>query len=157
MSVQEIRSIGQIRDKYVAFLGNMREVTLTHLLFFSACGTVIISSCTGVSQMAEQNHPKTAMCPKFEEAVSLLGKKWTGLILHVLLTGSTRFKEIKEMVPHMSDKMLAERLKELEECGIIERKVYPEIPVRIEYQLTDKGNDLEQVMASIRQWGERWM
>jgi DNA-binding HxlR family transcriptional regulator len=110
-----------------------------------------------VSQLAEQNHHKTAMCPKFEEAASLLGKKWTGLILHVLLTGSTRFKEIKEMVPQMSDKMLAERLKELEESGIIERKVYPEIPVRIEYQLTAKGKDLEIVVASIREWGDRWM
>lgn len=133
-------------------------LSVAHLLFLSACGTIGISPCTGVfHEMAEQNQPKTAMCPKYEEAVSMLGKKWTGLILHVLLSGSTRFKEIKEMVPQMSDKMLAERLKELEEFGIIERKVYPEIPVRIEYQLTEKGSDLEKVVASIHEWGERWM
>jgi DNA-binding HxlR family transcriptional regulator len=97
------------------------------------------------------------MCPKFEGAISILGKRWTGLILHVLLRGPARFKEIREIVPQMSDKMLSERLKELEEQGVIERKVYPEIPVRIEYHLTEKGKDLRSVIESIESWSHKWM
>jgi DNA-binding HxlR family transcriptional regulator len=75
----------------------------------------------------------------------------------VLLRGPVRFKDIREMVPHMSDKMLSERLKELEELEILERKVYPEIPVRIEYDLTEKGKDLRPVIDSIHEWGQKWM
>jgi DNA-binding HxlR family transcriptional regulator len=97
------------------------------------------------------------MCPKYEGAMNILGKRWTGLIIHVLLRGPVRFKEIREMVPQMSDKMLSERLKELEELGILERKVYPEIPVRIEYELTEKGKDLRPVIESIHAWGQKWI
>jgi DNA-binding HxlR family transcriptional regulator len=97
------------------------------------------------------------MCPKYEGAMNILGKRWTGLIIHVLLRGPVRFKDIREMVPQMSDKMLSERLKELEELGILERKVYPEIPVRIEYELTEKGKDLRPVIESIQAWGHKWI
>ncbi|MFY0546408.1 winged helix-turn-helix transcriptional regulator [Brevibacillus sp. H7] len=97
------------------------------------------------------------MCPKYEGAMNILGKRWTGLIIHVLLRGACRFKEIREMVPQMSDKMLSERLKELEELGILERKVYPEIPVRIEYELTKKGQELRPVIESIQAWGHKWI
>lgn len=97
------------------------------------------------------------MCPKYEGAMNILGKRWTGLIIHVLMRGAVRFKEIREVVPQMSDKMLSERLKELEELGIIERNVYPEIPVRIEYELTSKGNDLRTVIESIQDWGHKWI
>ncbi|QQE75545.1 helix-turn-helix transcriptional regulator [Brevibacillus composti] len=96
-------------------------------------------------------------CPKYEGAINILGKRWTGLIINVLLRGAVRFKDIREMVPQMSDKMLSERLKELEEQGILERKVYPEIPVRIEYQLTEKGEELRPVIESIHTWGQKWM
>jgi DNA-binding HxlR family transcriptional regulator len=97
------------------------------------------------------------MCPKYESAIETLGKKWTGLIIRVLLGGPKRFKDIKEQIPVMSDRMLTERIKELEEVGILERKVYPEIPVRIEYELTSMGKDLETVIESIQNWGEKWM
>ena len=79
------------------------------------------------------------LCPKFESAFEILGKKWTGLIIRVLMTGPKRFKDISEIIPHMSDRMLTERFKELELAGIIKRHVYPEMPVRIEYELTEKG------------------
>jgi len=65
------------------------------------------------------------MCPKYEAAIDLLGKKWTGLIIRVLLGGSKRFRDIKEQIPEMSDKMLADRLKELEALGVVKRTVYP--------------------------------
>ncbi|PZD94336.1 MULTISPECIES: winged helix-turn-helix transcriptional regulator [Paenibacillus] len=97
------------------------------------------------------------MCPKYESAAELLGKKWTGLIIRVLLGGPKRFKEIKEQIPEMSDKMLTDRMKELELLGIVKRNVYPEMPVRIEYELTEKGRGLEPVIQSIQQWGEQWM
>lgn len=97
------------------------------------------------------------MCPKYESAAELLGKKWTGLIIRVLLGGPKRFKEMKEQIPDMSDKMLTDRMKELEAIEIVKRNVYPEMPVRIEYELTDKGRDLEPVILSIQNWGEKWM
>ncbi|MBW7474599.1 helix-turn-helix transcriptional regulator [Paenibacillus oenotherae] len=96
------------------------------------------------------------MCPKYECASDLLGKKWTSLIVRVLLGGPKRFKEIKEQIPEMSDKMLTDRMKELEHCLIIKRQVYPEMPVRIEYELTDKGRGLEPVIQSIQDWSEEW-
>jgi DNA-binding HxlR family transcriptional regulator len=97
------------------------------------------------------------LCPKFEAAFELIGKRWTGLIIRVLLSGKKRFKEIKDVIPEMSDRMLAERLKELEAAGIISRHVYPEMPVRIEYELTDKGCALEPVVYEMQKWAETWM
>ncbi|MGB8953781.1 MAG: helix-turn-helix domain-containing protein [Tumebacillaceae bacterium] len=97
------------------------------------------------------------MCPRFEHAFELLGKRWTGLIIRVLLTGAKRFKEISDMIPGMSDRMLTERFKEMELAGIIVRHVYPETPVRIEYELTDKGRALEPVMDQIQKWAEQWI
>jgi len=87
----------------------------------------------------------------------LLGKKWTGLIIRVLMGGPKRFKDIKEQIPDMSDKMLTDRMKELESLGIVKRTVYPEMPVRIEYELTEKGHDLEDVTNSIQTWAEKWI
>ncbi|WP_426453950.1 winged helix-turn-helix transcriptional regulator [Paenibacillus sp. S-38] len=105
--------------------------------------------------MADQQ-PHT-MCPKFEAAFEILGKRWTGLILCALLGGPRRFKDISEMIPGMSDRMLAERFKELEAAGLIARHVYPETPVRIEYELTGKGKALKPVMDAVHQWGEAWV
>ena len=97
------------------------------------------------------------MCPKYESAIELLGKKWTGLIIRVLLDGPKRFKEIKEQIPEVSDKMLTDRMKELEHASIVKRTVYPEMPVRIEYELTIKGSNLQNVISSIQHWGENWL
>lgn len=97
------------------------------------------------------------MCPRYEAAMELLGKKWTGLIIRVLLGGPRRFKDIKEQIPEMSDRVLSERMKELEDAQILVRNVYPETPVRIEYELTAKGKSLEPVIQEIQQWGEKWL
>lgn len=97
------------------------------------------------------------MCPKFESAFALLGKRWTGLIIRAMLSGCHRFGELSEMIPHMSDRMLVERLKELESSGLVKRNVYPETPVRIEYELTEKGQDLEAVMDQVQQWADKWV
>ena len=97
------------------------------------------------------------MCPKFESAFQLLGKRWIGLIIRALMSECHRFSELSEMVPHVSDRMLTERLKELEDVGIVKRNVYPETPVRIEYDLTEKGRDLEAVMDEVQKWADKWI
>lgn len=97
------------------------------------------------------------LCPRFECAFELLGKRWTGLMIRVLLTGPKRFKDISGMIPNMSDRMLAERFRELEAAGILVRKVYPETPVRIEYDLTDKGKSLAPVMVAVQSWADDWV
>ena len=99
---------------------------------------------------------KYQLCPKFEHAFQLLGKRWNGLIINGLLSGMKRFSEIESAIPNISSKMLTERFKELEEEGIIERKVYPETPVRIEYELTEKGKELSTAMGEIQKWAEKW-
>ncbi len=99
----------------------------------------------------------THMCPKYELGIELLGKRWTALIIRVLMAGPKRFKEIKEQIPEMSDKMLTDRMKELEANGVIVRHVYPETPVRIEYELTDKGVSLRPVIEAIQAWSEAWL
>ncbi|UTR15663.1 helix-turn-helix transcriptional regulator [Salipaludibacillus sp. LMS25] len=100
---------------------------------------------------------KMNLCPKFESAFQLLGQRWNGLILRVLLQGPVRFRDISSNIPSMSDKMLVDRLKQLEEAGLIERSVYPETPVRIEYQLTEKGKALETALDEIQHWAETWV
>lgn len=97
------------------------------------------------------------VCPKIEAAFQLLGKRWNGLIIHVLFRGPLRFKDLAESIPEISQKMLTERLKELEEKQIVVRHVYPEKPVRVEYELTEKGKDLHIVMEAVQKWAEKWM
>ncbi|NWL87444.1 MULTISPECIES: winged helix-turn-helix transcriptional regulator [unclassified Paenibacillus] len=97
------------------------------------------------------------LCPRFELAFSLLGKRWNGLIIRTLMDGPRRFKDISNGIPSMSDKMLSERMKDLENEGILVRHVYPETPVRIEYELTDKGRALRPVMDQVQCWAEEWI
>jgi len=99
---------------------------------------------------------KFHLCPRFEAAFEILGKRWTGLIIRTLLSGSKRFSDMQKIIPSLSARMLTERFKELEEQGIIVRDVYPEMPVRIEYSLTNKGRDLEKTMDEIQKWAEKW-
>ena len=96
------------------------------------------------------------LCPRFEAAFEILGKRWTGLIIRSLLSGSKRFSDMQQIIPALSARMLTERFKELEAQGIILRTVYPEMPVRIEYELTEKGRDLEKAMDEIQVWAEKW-
>lgn len=98
-----------------------------------------------------------SMCPRFETAFSVLGKRWNGLIIYSLMNGPKRFKDISHIIPSMSDKMLSERMKDLENEGILERHVYPETPVRIEYELTEKGKALQPVMDQVQHWAAQWV
>lgn len=97
------------------------------------------------------------MCPRYERAALLLGKKWTGHILWVLVDGPCRFSQIGGTVPDLSDRLLSERLQELEDEGIVQRMVYDSKPVRIEYRLTEKGQALAPVVRAIQEWADRWI
>ena len=97
-----------------------------------------------------------SLCPRFEKAMSILGQRWTGLIIHQLLNGPQRFCTVEAAMP-ISARVLSERLKDLEHEGIVKRQVYPETPVRIEYSLTDKGMALAPLMKEIEKWGENWL
>jgi DNA-binding HxlR family transcriptional regulator len=109
-----------------------------------------------MSTDAGQHHELSAYCPMFQDAVELIGRRWTGSIVRTLLTGSSRFGEVLAKVPGLSDRLLSERLRELEAAGIVERRVYPEVPVRIEYALTEKGRELEAIVTAISGWADKW-
>jgi len=98
-----------------------------------------------------------SLCPRFERAFQLLGKRWVGVIIRVLSNGPMRFNEMAEHIPHISQKVLSERLKELEEQGILVREVYPESPVRIEYHLTEKGEAIKPVLDEVQKWADKWV
>jgi DNA-binding HxlR family transcriptional regulator len=92
-------------------------------------------------------------CALYHHAVELIGRRWTGAILLVLVeAGPLRFSEIRVLVPDVSDRLLSERLKELEAEEIVVRHVYDETPVRVEYELTDKGRALQPALAALKQW-----
>ena len=91
-------------------------------------------------------------CPDFHRAVELIGRRWTGAILRAMLTGVSRFSELAETIPGLSPRMLSERLKELEAERIVVRSVMPTVPVRIEYQLTEKGQSLSSVIEAVAGW-----
>jgi len=97
------------------------------------------------------------MCPRYEHATQLLGKRWTGLLLDALMQGSSRFCELTALVEGLSDRVLSDRLRELEAEGIIKRVVLPQIPVRVEYQLTEKGLALKPVIDAIHTWAAQWI
>ncbi len=100
----------------------------------------------------------TRLCSRYQRGAEILGKRWTGLIIKILMTERPlRFGEIAERLEVVSDRVLSERLKELEGEGIIERRVYPETPVRIEYALTPKGAALDPVIAALEAWSTAWM
>ena len=92
----------------------------------------------------------------YHQAVELIGRRWTGAILRALLAGVSRFSDLTATVPGMSDRMLSERLKELEAEGLVVRRVIPETPVRIEYELTEKGRALQDVIEAVAVWAGRW-
>ena len=103
--------------------------------------------------------PPGECCPHLHEAIELVGKRWTGAIVSVLLQHDRpmRFSEVGQAVPQLSDRLLSERMKELEARGIVERQVHAEAPVRVEYELTTMGRDLEPALDELRRWALRYL
>ena len=98
----------------------------------------------------------TPFCASYTQAIEIIGRRWTGAIVRSMLAGTGRFGEILAAVPGLSDRLLSERLKELELEGIVERNVVPSTPVRIEYSLTEKGKGLAAVVHAVSDWVEAW-
>ena len=103
-----------------------------------------------------RHHGPPAVCPHFHAAIELIGKRWTGAILIALTERPLRFGELAKSVPGVSDRLLSQRLRELEDEGLVERTVAAEAPVKVTYSLTMRGVDLEPAIAELRDWARRW-
>jgi DNA-binding HxlR family transcriptional regulator len=96
-------------------------------------------------------------CPFYHEAVELVGRRWTGAILRVLMDGPLRFSEIAASIPELSDRLLSERMKELEARGMVERTVIAGPPLRVQYELSRMGRELEPALTELQHWARRWL
>lgn len=101
-------------------------------------------------------HRKEEFCP-IVETVNLIGKKWTLVVIRYLMEGPKRFNELKRAIKNISSKTLSQTLSDLEEKGIINRRVYTESPIGVEYSLTSKGKDLIHLLQAMKSWGEKWL
>lgn len=101
--------------------------------------------------------PAPSLCARFHRASELIGRRWTGAIIFVLLKSRCRFATLRDAIPDITDRMLSERLQELEQEGIVERTVVPETPVRVEYALTKKGRGLAAPIDAIADWAHKWI
>ena len=99
----------------------------------------------------------SAFCPRFQFAAELVGRRWVAAILRALFPGPARFNELLSAIPELSDRLLTERLRELEHHGIVTRRVDPGRPVRVTYELTACGRSLEAVIEALSEWSERWV
>ncbi|MDQ3817834.1 MAG: helix-turn-helix transcriptional regulator [Acidobacteriota bacterium] len=100
---------------------------------------------------------ESKVCSRFHHAVELIGRRWTGAIISVMLDGPQCFNEMLSAVPGLSDRLLTERLRELESEGLVRRTVLPGPPVRVSYELTEPGRELEPVIERLEKWAERWV
>ena len=105
--------------------------------------------------MSDSSTPQ--VCARFHRAIELIGSRWTGAILQTLLQGKTRYAAIRDAIPDITDRMLSERLRSLEGEELVLRVVIPESPVRVEYELTPKGRELQKALREIGHWAERWI
>lgn len=101
------------------------------------------------------DHPPE-LCARFHRSIELIGRRWTGAIIYLLLRSRCRFATLRDAIPDITDRMLSERLQELEAEAIIDRTVVPDTPVRVEYALTKKGRALAAAMDAIADWSEKW-
>ena len=100
---------------------------------------------------------RAEFCPYFQDAVELIGRRWCGAITRSLLDGPLRFSELERGLPGISARALTQRLRELEEAGVVARVVEPASPVRVSYELTAKGRALDEVVLAIEGWAHAWL
>ena len=94
-------------------------------------------------------------CP-VETTLTLIGDKWKVLIIRDLMPGTKRFGELKKSIGGVSQKVLTSQLRQMEDCGLLTRTVYPEVPPRVEYALTELGRSLKPVLDAMQDWGEAY-
>ena len=104
-----------------------------------------------------QHIDAVSLCPRYRHAIELIGRRWSGAILQVMRGGGVRFSDLAAAIPGLSDRMLSERLKELEAERLIERRVLPETTVRIEYRLTAQGEALGSILDAVMAWAHTWL
>ena len=109
-----------------------------------------------VSTTQVQEEVQGAVCPHFHHAIELIGKRWTGAIVCALTEGPMRYAELGKAVPGLSDRLLSQRLRELEGEGLVERQVEAGTPVRVVYSLTEAGKQLDPVLSELKSWARRW-
>lgn len=103
----------------------------------------------------EKSH-ESKVCELYHIAIEVIGKRWTGAIIFVLCYGSKRFSEIIDAIPDVSSRLLTERLKELEDFGILKREVSTDRPIQVIYSLTEKGLALKPILEDIGKWAHDW-
>ncbi len=108
-----------------------------------------------VEVISAQEQP-AGVCPHFHAAIELIGKRWTGAIVCALTERPLRFGELAKTVPGLSDRLLSQRLRELEEEGLVEREVEPGSPVHVTYSLTEAGAELRPAIVELKAWARRW-
>jgi len=106
--------------------------------------------------VGSQERSQGAVCPHFHHAIELIGKRWTGAIVVALSEGPMRYADIGKAVPGLSDRLLSQRLRELEDEGLVERAVESGTPVRVTYSLTEAGQQLDPVLSELKSWARRW-
>lgn len=104
--------------------------------------------------MAEQNMKKELPACPVETTLTLIGDKWKVLILRDLMPGTKRFGELRRSIGNVSQKVLTAQLRAMEECGLVNRTVYAEVPPRVEYSLTELGQSLKPILDAMSDWGE---
>lgn len=104
--------------------------------------------------MTEEGAKKTLPACPVETTLMLIGDKWKVLILRDLLPGTKRFGELRKSIGNVSQKVLTAQLRAMEESGLLIRTVYPEVPPRVEYSLTELGSSLKPILDAMRDWGE---
>ena len=121
----------------------------------SAAGRPALRASSPRAKRAAAGEAK--VCARFHHAVELIGRRWSGAIISVMLGGPRCFNEMLAAVPGLSDRLLTERLRELESEGLVRRTVLHGPPVRVSYELTEAGKSLEPVIESLGRWAERWV
>jgi DNA-binding HxlR family transcriptional regulator len=110
-----------------------------------------------VSETSAPDHDPAHVCAVYHQAIELIGKRWTGAILSILMRGPVRFHSLVSAVPGMSERLCADRLRELEAAGLVSRRVLPGPPVGVEYTLTEAGRDLNDALGALGKWAHRWL
>src|ERR1700749_174730 len=115
------------------------------------------SSTEDRARASTEDAARSNCCPLYHEAVELVGRRWTGAILRVLMDGPLRFSEIAQAIPELSDRLLSERMKELEARGRVQPTVIPGPPLRVQYELSVMGSELEPALTELQDWARRWL
>ena len=97
------------------------------------------------------------VCARFHIALELIGARWSGAVIHMIFKGAHRYADLKSAIPGINDTMLARRLRELESAGLVERRVLATSPVRVEYHLTEMGEELRPALDELVTWAHKWI